>query len=261
MRLKGKVALITGGASGLGRAAAIRLAEEGAKVCVTDLDKIGGPKTAADVGEAGGEAVFVRSDVSTAQGAEACVAATVARFGALHILFNNAGISGLTPERPHISRLETMEVDDFDRVIAVNLRGVFLVAKYAARAMRLSGGGSIINTASIAGIVGMAGPAYSGSKGGVRLMTKTMALELAKDRIRVNAVAPGFIDTPMASGERIGADETAQKKMLRRYADQTPIGRHGEPNDIANAVLYLASDEASFVTGHTLVIDGGFTAQ
>lgn len=258
MRMKDKVALVTGGASGLGRAAAIRLAEEGAKVCVSDLDEVGAQKTVAEIGEAGGDAFFVRSDVSIPEGAEGCVAAAVERFGALHVLFNNAGISGVSSR---LTNLDTMEPEEFDKVIAVNLRGVFLVAKYAARAMRRAGGGSIVNTASIAGIVGMANPAYSGSKGGVHVMTKMMALDLAKDKIRVNAVAPGFINTPMLSGERRGKDEAGQKQTLQRFADRTPIGRHGEPIDIANAVLYLASDEASFVTGHTLVVDGGFTAE
>ena len=181
------------------------------------------------------------------------------RFGALHVLFNNAGISGAY--RAGQSNLDSMEPEEFDKVIAVNLRGVFLVAKYAARAMREAGGGAIVNTASIAGLVGMANPGYSGSKGGVHVMTKMMALELAKDNIRVNAVAPGFINTPMLRGVHRGTDEATQQKSLERYASVTPIGRHGEPTDIANAVLYLASDEASFVTGHSLVVDGGFTAQ
>ena len=215
MRMKDKVALVTGGASGLGAAAAVRLAEEGAKVCVCDLDEIGGQKTVARIGEAGGDAFFVKSDVSTAEGAEACVAAAVERFGALHVLFNNAGISGAYRTRQ--SNLDSMEPEEFDKVIAVNLRGVFLVAKYAARAMREAGGGAIVNTASIAGLVGMANPGYSGSKGGVHVMTKMMALELAKDNIRVNAVAPGFIDTPMLRGH-------------------TPRGRRGDTAEVVGAL-------------------------
>lgn len=258
MRMTNKVALVTGGASGLGRATSIRLAEEGAKICVCDLDEVGGQQTVSTIGEAGGDAFFLGADVSTQDGAEHCVATTVERFGALHVLFNNAGISGASDQ---LTNLDTMEPDEFDQVIAVNLRGVFLVAKYAARAMKASGGGSIVNTASIAGLVGLASPAYSGSKGAVHIMTKTMALELAKHNVRVNAVAPGFINTPMASGERRGADAQAQKETLSWFASRTPVGRYGEPIDIANAVLYLASDEASFVTGHTLVVDGGFTAE
>ena len=201
MRMKDKVALVTGGASGLGAATAVRLAEEGAKVCVCDLDEVGGQKTVAQIGEAGGDAFFFKSDVSTAEGAEACVAAAVERFGALHVLFNNAGISGAY--RAGQSNLDSMEPEEFDKVIAVNLRGVFLVAKYAARAMREAGGGAIVNTASIAGLVGMANPGYSGSKGGVHVMTKMMALELAKDNIRVNAVAPGS-STPRCSAAYTG---------------------------------------------------------
>ena len=229
MRMKDKVALVTGGASGLGAAAAVRLAEEGAKVCVCDLDEIGGQKTVAQIGESGGDAFFVKSDVSTAEGAEACVAAAVERFGALHVLFNNAGISGAYQTRQ--SNLDSMEPEEFDKVIAVNLRGVFLVAKYAARAMREAGGGAIVNTASIAGLVGMANPGYSGSKGGVHVMTKMMALELAKDNIRVNAVAPGFINTPMLRGiqprgRRSDAAEVAWSASRQGHPHRTPRRAH-----------------------------------
>ena len=157
MRMKDKVALVTGGASGLGAATAVRLAEEGAKVCVCDLDEVGGQKTVAQIGEAGGDAVFFKSDVSTAEGAEACVAAAVERFGALHVLFNNAGISGAY--RAGQSNLDSMEPEEFDKVIAVNLRRLLPRGQVRARACARPAGGAIVNTASIAGLVGMATPA------------------------------------------------------------------------------------------------------
>ena len=257
MRLEGKVAMITGGASGLGRATAIRFAAEGAKVAVIDIDEPGGQSTVAAIGEAGGDAVFHQADLSTAEGAKAAVDATVQRFGALHLLFNNAGVGG----REANKGIDTVSEEEWDYVLGINLKGVFLCAKYAVAAMKKSGGGAIVNTASIAGIVGLRAHPYGASKGGVVMLTKTMALELSQQGIRVNAVAPGFINTPLMRGERRGASPEQSKAVVEHWGNETPMGHIGEPEDIANAVLYLCSDEARFVTGHTLVVDGGFTAQ
>ena len=257
MRLKDKVALITGGGSGLGRATSLLFAQEGAKVAVADINAVGGAQTAADIGEMGGDAVFVEANVATAAGAEAAVRGAVERFGALHILFNNAGIAGTRT----MASIEEVTEEDWDRVLGVNLKGVFLCAKYAVPEMKKAGGGAIVNTASIAGIIGLHAHAYGASKGGVVILTKTMALELAKKGIRVNAVAPGFIDTPLTRGSYRGLDDQQHAANVARLADEAPMGRIGQPEDIAQAVLYLASDDASFVTGHTLVVDGGFTAQ
>ncbi len=257
MRLKDKVALITGGGSGLGRATAIVFAREGAKVFVADVDGEGARRTVATIEDMGGQAGCVQADISTGAGAKKAVERTVARFGGLHILFSNAGIAGQNVGKP----IDEVEEADWDQVLGVNLRGVYLCAKHAVPVMKRAGGGTIINTASIAGVVGLGAHAYGASKGGVVILTKTMALELAQHNIRVNAVAPGFVDTPLSSGARRGLSETQQVANIARLAGLAPLGRIGHPEDIAHAVLYLASDEASFVTGHVLVVDGGYTAR
>ncbi len=257
MRLKGKVALITGGGSGLGRATALVFAREGAKVAIADLDPEGGRRTAATIEDVGGQAEFIEADVSKAAGARKAADRTVARFGKLDILFSNAGIAGKETQ----ANIDELDEDDWDRVLGVNLKGVYLCAKYAVPHMKKAGGGAIVSTASIAGIIGLHAHAYGASKGGVVILTKTMALELAPFHIRVNAVAPGFIDTPLSRGARRGLNEEQQAANVQRLAGLAPLKRIGHPEDIARAVLYLASDEASFVTGHVLVVDGGYTAQ
>ena len=250
MRLENKVALISGGARGLGAAEAMMFAREGARVVIGDILEEEGRRTEAKINEDGGECLFVRLDVTREADWQRAVATAVARFGKLDILVNNAGV---------VSRgvLEDTSVEEWDRVMGVNAKGVFLGTKAAIPEMRKSGGGSIINISSISGMVGQGNiqPVYNASKGAVRIFTKATAVQYAKDGIRVNSVHPGAVDTPMA-GARL-----ADPELQREAAARIPLGRTGRPEDIAYGVLYLASDESSFVTGSELVIDGGYTAE
>ena len=250
MRLENKVALISGGARGMGAAHAKLFAEEGAKVVIGDILEEEGLRTEAEINEAGGECLFVRLDVTSEADWQQAVAAAVTRFGKLDILVNNAGV---------VSRgtLEDTTVEEWDRVMDVNAKGVFLGTKAAIPEMRRAGGGSIVNTSSISGNVGQDSlqPVYNASKGAVRIFTKSAAIQYAKDGIRVNSVHPGAVDTPMA-GARL-ADPELQKQADAR----NPLGRTAQPVEISYGVLYLVSDEASFVTGSELIIDGGYTAQ
>jgi NAD(P)-dependent dehydrogenase (short-subunit alcohol dehydrogenase family) len=252
-RLQGKVALVTGGSSGIGEATAKLFAREGAKVVIADVQLEKGQQVASAIQAEGGEASFVRSDVSRDADAKHMVDFTVARYGRLDVLFNNAGVESPKPV------VETSEAE-WDKVMAVNAKGVFLGTKHAVGAMRKSGGGSIINTSSIFGLIGSPGfAAYHASKGAVRLLTKSTALAHAKENIRANSIHPGVIETPMLR-EVIEAEpdpEAAKAEWMKGE----PIGRFGRPEDIAYGALYLASDESSFVTGAELVIDGGWTAQ
>jgi cyclopentanol dehydrogenase len=250
MRLGGKVALISGGARGMGAAEARLFAREGARVVVGDVLEAEGRGVEAEVAVKGGEAVFVRLDVTREADWQAAVALAEQRFGKLDVLVNNAGISAA-------GRVENTTVEAWDRVMDVNAKGVFLGTKAAIPAMRRAGGGSIVNISSQLGLVGMdiSSPQYTASKGAVRLLTKTTALQYAKEKIRANSVHPGPIVTAMT--ERRRADPDAYALMLSRI----PLGRFGEPEEVAHAVLYLASDESAFVTGSELVIDGGWTAQ
>ena len=249
MRLENKVALITGGARGIGASQAKLFAREGAKVVIADVLDAEGRQTEAEINETGGECLFVRLDVTDETNWQDAIAATVARFGKLDILVNNAGI--------YIGgRVEDTSVETWDQLFGVNAKGVFLGTKYAIPEMRSAGGGSIINVSSVMGIVGsMYSAAYNASKGAARLLTKAAAIQYAKEGIRVNSIHPGVTDTPMVS--EVVKDETFQRIRLAR----NPISRLGQPEDIAYGTLYLASDEASFVTGTELVIDGGWTAQ
>jgi NAD(P)-dependent dehydrogenase (short-subunit alcohol dehydrogenase family) len=250
-RLDGKVAVITGAASGIGAATAKRFAAEGAAVVVGDLNEAGGRAVVEACVQAGGRAAFQPVDVSREADVAALLRRAVDDYGRLDVLFNNAGLGGA------IGPLESVSVDDWDRTQAVLLRGVFLGIKHAIAPMRAAGGGSIISTASIAGIRAGAGPhSYSAAKAAVINLTRTAAVELAKDSIRVNCICPGGIHTPLLSSRLPGGAEglTPLLAMLQ------PLPRAGYPEDIAAMALFLASDEAGFVTGASMVVDGGFTA-
>jgi NAD(P)-dependent dehydrogenase (short-subunit alcohol dehydrogenase family) len=250
MRLQGKIALISGGARGMGAVEARLFAKEGAKVTIGDVLEDEGRKLEAEINATGGEALFVRLDVTHEADWQKAVEATVNRFGKLDVLVNNAGISGR-------GRVEDTTVEEWDRVMDVNAKGVFLGTKVAIPAMRRGGGGSIINISSQLGLVGTdhSSPQYQASKGAVRLLTKATAIQYAKEGIRANSVHPGPIVTPMTEAAR--ADPERYQLMLSRV----PLGCYGQPEDVAYGVLYLASDEARWVTGSELVIDGGWTAQ
>ena len=249
-RVKGKVALVTGGASGIGRACALLLGSEGAVVVVSDIQDDAGKDCAAKIKKSGSDAVYLHHDVAREEDWTAIVAETKARFGRLDVLVNNAGIAIAGP-------ITEMSLADWRRQESINLDGVFLGVKHALPLMRAGGGGSIVNISSLAGLKGSANLAgYCATKGGVRLFTKAVAMECAqaRDNVRVNSVHPGFVDTPMARPGLLG-NESGKARM-----DATPLGRFGKPIDIAMGCLYLASDESSWVTGSELVIDGGLTA-
>lgn len=249
-RLDGKVALISGGARGQGAEEARLMAEEGAKVVFGDILDDLGKQVEAEITEAGRDATYVHLDVTRESEWQSAVATAVRKYGGLHVLVNNAGIL----IRKSIE--ETTE-EEWDRIMAVNVKGVFLGTKHAIPAMRDSGGGSIVNISSTAGLVGSleGSPSYTATKGAVRLFTKATAIQHAKDGIRCNSVHPGPIDTEMIRDTITDPERWAAR--LRRL----PLGRVGTAADIAYGVLYLASDEASFVTGTELVIDGGTTAE
>ncbi len=248
MRLEGKVALISGGARGMGAVEAVLFAEEGAKVVIGDVLEDEGRTVADSIPD--GNAAFIRLDVTSEDDWQAAVALAVQRYGKLDVLVNNAGV-GAT------SMIEEATVAEWDRVMDINAKGVFLGTKYAIPEMRRAGGGSIINISSQLGIVGMdiSSPQYQASKGAVRLFTKSTAVQYAAEGIRANSVHPGPIVTPMTDVRR--ADPAISGLMVSRI----PLGRYGESIEVAYGVLYLASDESSFVTGSELVIDGGWVAQ
>jgi NAD(P)-dependent dehydrogenase (short-subunit alcohol dehydrogenase family) len=251
MRLDGKVALITGAASGIGLETARRFAAEGAAVVCADLDGEGAERTAAELTEAGGRAVGMAADVSSAADAAAMVAMAEDTYGALHVAFNNAGIMlGADGDA------ESTEEDVWDTTMAVNLKGVFLGCKHQVPAMRRAGGGSIINTASFVALMGAATPqiAYTASKGGVLAMTRELAVIHAREGIRVNALCPGPLRTELLM-KFLDTDEKKQRRLVH-----IPMGRFGEAKEMADAALWLASDESSFTTGTEFVVDGGITA-
>ncbi len=250
-RVEGKVAIITGAASnpGLGYATALALAREGAKLLVTDVDEAGAEGCAAAIRAAGGTAVSLHQDVTSEAGWTEVIGRTVDAHGGLDVLVNNAGIAVLRS-------LEDLTLDDWHRQIEVNLTSVFLGCKYAIPAMRSSGGGSIVNLSSVAGLVGISTcVAYGAAKGGVRIMSKSIAVEGAADNIRCNSVHPGIIWTNMQ------AQVTGLQAPQDVHASRVPLGRMGEPQDIANCIVYLASDESNYVTGAEFTIDAGMTAQ
>ena len=250
-RVENKIALVTGGGSGLGRATVQALAREGAKVLVADLNLESAHETVTMVAETGGEASAFAMDVTVATQVEAMVQTTVERYGRLDCAFNNAGIPGKVG-----TSVIDYEEEDWDRVIAVDLKGVWLGMKYELKQMLKQGSGVVVNTASIAGLVGLVGSSpYVASKHGVVGLTKTAALEVAQQNIRVNAVCPGVFRTPLV--EKVIAELPEREEL---YLSAQPIGRMGRPEELAEAVVWLCSDAASFVTGHAFPVDGGSVA-
>ena len=248
MRLKDKVAIITGGASGIGKATAILFAEHGAKIVVADIDENGANQTVTDIHEAGNEAIYVQTDVTISDNTERMVTETVSTYGKLDILISSAGIAMRLP-------VADLPEADWHRCLDVNLTGVYLCAKAAIPAMRRNGGGSIINLSSIYGLVGAdVRAAYVASKGGVTNLTRGMALDYAEENIRINCICPGFVETPLVAGVVKTPEE------YRKLADRHPMRRLAQPEEVAYGALYLASDESAFVTGIALPIDGGYTA-
>lgn len=249
MRLTGKVAIITGGAHGMGESEAMIFAREGASVVVADVDEAAGQQVAAKIAANGGKARFARLDVTREADWQDVVRSTTGAYGRLDILVNNAGISG--SQNP-----DTLSTESWDAIMSVNAKGVFLGMKHAIPAMKQAGGGAIVNISSISGFVGQdrLHMAYNASKGAVRIMTKSAAVQYARDGIRVNSVHPGFM--PPMRTSKTSADPAWRKPFL----EAVPMKREGRVEEVAHAVLFLASDEASYITGTELVVDGGFLA-
>ena len=247
---RGKVAFVTGAGSGIGRATALAFARAGANVVVADIGEQGNQETARLIEQQGGRALAIRCDVTRAEGVKAALERTVAAFGRLDFAFNNAGIE---PRKP--APIADYDEEEWNRIIDIDLRGVFLCMKHEIPLMLKQGGGAIVNTSSGAGIIGIKGsPAYTAAKHGVIGLARAAALDYAAQNIRVNAVCPGYIDTPMM-GRFTGGTPKGRAKVI----SEEPIGRMGQPEEIANAVLWLCSDAASFVVGHAMVVDGGQT--
>ena len=251
MRFERKTVLITGAGVGIGRAAAVSFAREGAQVAVNSLTPENGEETLRRVLEQGTEAIYIQGDVSVDQDAKLMVSRTVERFGKIDVLVNNAGI--VIP-----GRVETMTEDDWDRTMNVNVKGVFLVSKYAVAAMLVSGGGVIVHNASVAALKGLKDrAAYTASKGAVLALTKSMAADYLQDNIRVNCICPGTTDTPSLERRIQEFDDPSQAR--REFIARQPMGRLGRDEEIAEAILFAASDAAGFMNGATVCIDGGMT--
>jgi NAD(P)-dependent dehydrogenase (short-subunit alcohol dehydrogenase family) len=249
----GKVAIVTGGALGMGRAAAIEFARQGAQVCIADIDAIAGQAAADAIGDA---ALFVEADLARAEQCQRVVSEAAKAFGGVNVLFNNVGIQPLDSYRTVEDTSEAM----WDRILDVNLKSYFLMAKYVIPELRRRGGGAIVNNASVQGLQSAKGvPAYAASKGGVLSLTRQMAIEYAAEGIRVLAVCPGTIDTEMVrtAAARVGGDV---QSVLQLWGKSHPIGRIGTPLDVANVVVFLASERASFMTGEFVCVDGGYMA-
>jgi NAD(P)-dependent dehydrogenase (short-subunit alcohol dehydrogenase family) len=255
-RLDGKVAIVTGAASGFGRATALRFAQEGARVVVVDLDEPRGAAVVEELKDTGSDGRLLIGDVSQLEVAQEAVTVAVDELGRLDLLVNNAGIV----QGDDRDTWDTTE-EKWDRVLQVNLRSVFACSKAAIPAMLESGGGSIVNVASIAASVCTGGAAYAASKGAILSYTRHTARELARKGVRMNAVSPGFMRTPMTTGEREGLDQAAQEERLAGFASHLPMKRMGTMDDIADAILFLASDEASYITGQEVIVDGGYVVR
>lgn len=250
-RLEGKVAFITGAGMGMGREAAVLFARHGARIGVADVNKAAADETVALVERAGGQATAVIGDVAVEADVERMVAETVRRFGALHVLYNNAGVLWKDSDR------SVLETDDtaWDRVMAINLKSVFWVTKHGIPHLRAAGGGSIVNVGSVSALVGFtrAQDAYTAAKGALISLTKSLAIQFGKDRIRCNIIHPGIVDTPLQA-------PYLNEALRKEFETGIPLGRIAQPREIAGVALFLASDEASYMTGAELVVDGGFTA-
>lgn len=252
MRLAGKVAIITGAASGIGRASAITFAREGAKVVVADCNESGGKETVAEILRTGADAHFANVDVARENEIRKMVDATVDRWNTVDILFNNAGVV-------LIKSVEQMTEEEWDRVMSVNVKAAFLAIKHVIPIMRRNGGGAILNTGSIASFTGQVGtPVYSASKGAIALLTKSLALDLGRDRIRVNCICPGITDTPMLR-EHLGHGVEGEARIRARLS-RVPLGEILRPEDVARAALYLVSEDSAGITGILHVVDGGLLA-
>lgn len=254
MKLENKVALITGAASGMGRESALLFSQEGAKIAVVDVDSKGGEQTVEAIKEKGGNAIFVQADVSKADAAEKMIKTTIDAFGRIDILFNNAGIPmSMTP-------IEEVKEDLWDRIMDINVKGIFLGCKYAVPIMKKQGGGVIINTASISGVRARPGlSAYTASKGAAILLTKSLAIELAPDNIRVNCINPVATETPMFPKfiDDSGAKDDKYEAAKKIFIDTIPMGRLATAEDVARTALFLASEDSSFITGVGIEVDGG----
>ena len=255
-RLKDKVAIVTAAGSGIGRASAILFAQEGAKVIISDIDPNKGEDTVKTIKQSGGEAFFVKADASKVSDMKEMINICVKTYGKLNILYNNAGIPGAF-------KLEGVSEEDWQKCIDLNTKGAFFATKFAVPEMRKTGGGSVIFTASVAGLVGSSfSPVYSLAKGGIVNLTRALALLLAPENIRVNCVCPGLVDTPMAPGFMgPGTSEEKQATQEVFLKNIVPMGRLARPEEVGMAVLFLASEEASFVTGTALPVDGGHVAR
>jgi NAD(P)-dependent dehydrogenase (short-subunit alcohol dehydrogenase family) len=252
MKLQGRVAIVTGAASGIGRASAIAFAREGARVVAVDIDKRNGEETAAMIAALGREAFFAHADVANEVDVKLFVQEALALWGRIDILFNNAGVVLVKP-------LEEMTGDEWDRVMSINVKSAFLAIKYAVPHMRRGGGGAILNTGSIASFTGQLGtPVYSASKGAIALLTKSLALDYGRDRIRVNCICPGITDTPMLR-EHLGHGSEGEARIRSRLS-RVPSGEILTPEDVARAALYLVSDDSIGITGVLHVVDGGLLA-
>ena len=254
MSFEGRVAVVTGGGSGIGEGIALRLGREGARVAIADVDAVGGERVRGEIEAAGGTALFVSADISTPEGADLAIGSAVEAWGQLDVLVNNAGVAYAQGPYSWDASEKT-----WDRILDVNLKGQFLCSRRAIPELEKSGG-NIVNIASVAGEITCAGVHYSASKAGSIGLTKALASELAASGVRVNAIGPGLMRTPMSTGEREGVDEAETQARMEAFETRIPMGRVGLPADIAAAVVFLASDEASYITGQHLCVDGGFLA-